>query len=249
MKILCVIPSRIASTRLPRKALLPIGGVPMVQRVYQQAKKCAQISRVIVATDSAEIAAVLQAAGAGEDVMMTDATLATGSDRVAAVAHHFPEAEVVINLQGDEPFVQPEMLAGLVEPYLQGERPEMSTLAYQLDPADYPRPEIVKVLVDQHNYALYFSRASIPYLRSDKYTLPELPVYHHMGVYAFRGDFLQRFCHLPQTKLELAESLEQLRALEFGYRIKVCVTTGRTLEINTLQDYQQAEERVKAGEL
>lgn len=239
MNILCVIPSRLASTRLPRKALLPIQGVPMVERVYRQASSCSLLTKVVVATDSEEIAQVV--ASAGGEAIMTDPNLATGSDRVAAVARLFPEMEVVINLQGDEPFVRPEMLERLVAPYLAGENPDMSTLAFKISEADFPRPEVVKVIVDRDNYALYFSRSMIPYLRSKEATLAQLPVYHHMGMYAFRAAFLQQYCSLAQGDLEKAESLEQLRALENGHRIKVCLVSGGTLEINTEEDYQRAQ--------
>ena len=239
MKILCVIPSRLASTRLPRKALLPIQGIPMVQRVYQQASRCSAFTKVVVATDSEEIATVVTKAGG--EAIMTDANLATGSDRVAAVARQFPEMEVVVNLQGDEPFMQPVMLEQLVAPYLAGENPAMSTIAFKLDQKDFARPEVVKVIVDKDDYALYFSRATIPYPRSEKIPFTQLPVYHHMGVYAFRNTFLQEYCQLPQGLLEQTESLEQLRALENGYRIKVCLVTGGTLEINTEEDYQRAQ--------
>ncbi len=239
MKILCVIPSRLASTRLPRKALLPIHGVPMVQRVHQLAKSCSLLTKVVVASDCEEIATVIR--DIGGEAVMTDPALATGSDRVATVARQFPEMEVVINLQGDEPFMQPEMLEQLITPYLSGENPDMSTIAFKISDKDYTRPEVVKVITDQNGYALYFSRSAIPYLRSDLLPLVQLPVYHHMGGYAFRSEFLQAYCKLPQGRLELAESLEQLRALENGYRIKVCLVSGGTLEINTEEDYQLAQ--------
>jgi 3-deoxy-manno-octulosonate cytidylyltransferase (CMP-KDO synthetase) len=130
VKILCVIPSRLASTRLPRKPLINIQGKPMIQWVYERAAQCTILSEVIVATDSEEIAEVVS--NAGGKFMMTDPALKTGSDRVAAVATHYPEMEVIINLQGDEPFIQPIMLEQLVTPYLQGEFVEMTTLAYPM---------------------------------------------------------------------------------------------------------------------
>jgi 3-deoxy-manno-octulosonate cytidylyltransferase (CMP-KDO synthetase) len=236
MNILCVIPSRIGSTRTPRKPLLPIQGKPMVQWVYENASRCQILSKVVVATDSEEIAEVIDKING--HVVMTDPNLPTGTDRVACVAEQFPEMEVVINLQGDEPFIKPKMLEQLVSPYLQGERPEMTTLAYPLNKeTSYNNPGAVKVITDLKGNAIYFSRSPIPYFRQD---VPA-PVYHHMGLYAFRRDFLLSYRDLPQTPLELAESLEQLRVMENGYKIRVCLTEERTLEINTPEEYAQAQ--------
>lgn len=235
MQILCVIPSRISSTRLPRKPLLPIQGKPMIQWVYENASRCKVLSDVVVATDSEDIAAVINHIGG--KYLLTDPNLPTGSDRVAAVAEHYPHADVVINLQGDEPFIKPHMLETLVTPYLSGETPDMTTLAYPLDMSKYDDPGTVKVLTDIKGNALYFSRAPIPYFR-----VPHIaPVYNHMGLYAFRRDFLLQYTQLPQTPLEKTEALEQLRALEHGYKIRVCLTEGKTLEINTQEEYERAQ--------
>lgn len=239
MNILCVIPSRLASTRTPRKALALIQGKPMIQRVYEQAIQCTTLAKVIVATDSEEIANVIKAING--NVVMTDPNIPNGSERVATVAAQHPDMDVIINLQGDEPFVKPEMLTALVEPYLKGEKPEMTTLACPLDFKDeYPNPNFVKVITDKKGYALYFSRSPIPYFRQKEYA-DNLPVYHHQGVYAFRKDFLALYKTLQQTPLELIESLEQLRVLENGYKIKVCVTPHRTLEINTPEELKLAQ--------
>lgn len=236
MKILCVIPSRMASTRIQRKPLLPIQGKPMIQWVYENASRCNVLTDLIVATDHEEIAAVIHSIG-GKTVM-TDPDLKTGSDRVAAVAAQYPEMDVIINLQGDEPFIRPRMLEQLVTPYLQGESPEMTTLAYPLDmKTKYHEAGAVKVITDLKGNALYFSRAPIPYFRTEEHA----PVYHHMGLYAFRRDFLLTFQNLPQTPLEKTESLEQLRALEHGYKIRVCLTEDKTLEINTPEEYALAQ--------
>lgn len=236
MKILCIIPSRIGSTRLPRKALLPIQGKPMVQWVYENAKKCPIINDIIVATDSQDIAEVIQKING--NVVFTPADLATGSDRVAYVAKKL-DADIIINLQGDEPFVKASMLKQLVSPYLKGERPLMTTLAYPLlNKDEYANPNIVKVLVDKNQDAIYFSRSPIPYFKNSI----EVPVYHHIGLYAFQREFLLNFTSLPQTPLEKAEALEQLRAIEQGYKIRVCLTSESTLEINTPSEYEQAQQ-------
>lgn len=239
-QILCVIPSRIASTRLPRKPLLPIKGKPMIQCVYENAVRCNVLSKVIVATDSNEIADVIN--NIGGNIMMTDPDIQTGSDRAAVVAQHYPDMDVVINLQGDEPFIKPKMLEQLVAPYLRGETPDMTTLAYPLDMKNrYNEPGAVKVVTDIHSNALYFSRSPIPYFRQP---VENVPAYNHMGLYAFRRDFLLQYTKLPQTPLEKAEALEQLRALEHGYRIRVCLTEEKTLEINTPEEYEQAQQFV-----
>lgn len=238
MKILCVIPSRIGSTRLPRKPLLPLAGKPMVQWVYENAKKCQVITKVVVATDSDEIATVINRCGG--EAIMTSSALTTGSDRVAVVAQQFPDMDIVINLQGDEPFIKPSMLEELVAPYLKGETPDMTTLANQLDMTkEYHDPRYVTAITALNGNALYFSRSPIPYFRQN----PEMtmPTYHHIGLYAFRRDFLLKFTTLPQTPLEQAESLEQLRALEHGHTIRVCITKEQTVEINDLQDYEEAQ--------
>jgi 3-deoxy-manno-octulosonate cytidylyltransferase (CMP-KDO synthetase) len=238
MKIICIIPSRIGSTRLARKPLLPIQGKPMIQRVYEGANACKALHSVIVATDNQEIADVIESCGG--IVEFTDPNLKTGSDRIAAVAKKQTDADVIINLQGDEPFIKPSMLESLVAPYLAGDNPDMTTLAYPLDgEREFNDPGVVKVITDRNNNALYFSRSPIPYLRNA--VSDPLPVYHHMGLYAFRYDFLMTFTQLSQTPLELAEALEQLRALEHGYRIRLCLTEERTLEINTPEELARAQ--------
>lgn len=238
MKILCVIPSRIQSTRLPRKALQLIQGKPMVQWVYENASKCSIITKVIVATDSEEIATTIK--NCGGNVEITSADLPTGSDRVATVAEKYNEMDIVINLQGDEPFIKPKMLEQLVAPYLAGEKPAMTTLAYKLDlEKEHNDPRIVKVITALNGNALYFSRAPIPYFTDA--TKNVVPIYHHTGLYAFQRDFLLLYRNLPQTPLEKAESLEQLRALEHGYCIRVCLTEEKTLEINDEKDLSAAQ--------
>jgi len=240
MKILCVIPSRISSTRLLRKPLLLIQGKPMVQMVYENASQCKILSKVVVATDSEEIASVIK--NCGGNVELTSADLQTGTDRVAAVAKKYDDMDIIINLQGDEPFIKPKMLEQLVAPYLKGESPEMTTLAYKLDmQREFNDPGIVKVITDLNNNALYFSRSPIPYFRNK--SQENLPIVHHqMGLYAFRRDFLLHYTTLPQTPLEITESLEQLRALEHGYRIRVCLTEEKTLEINTPEELARAQD-------
>lgn len=242
MNILCVIPSRIGSTRLQRKPLLPIQGKPMIQWTYENAVRCKAFSKVIVATDSEKIADVIKKIGG--ETMMTDPNLPTGSDRVAAVAERYPEMDVIVNLQGDEPFIKPSMLEQLVAPYLEGKTIAMTTLAYPLDIKNkHHSAGSVKVVTDLQGNALYFSRAPIPYFRTQESVAP---VYNHIGLYAFRRDFLLHYRTLPQTPLEKIEALEQLRALEHGYKIHVCLTETSTLEINTPEEYAEAQHFVYA---
>lgn len=236
MNILCVIPSRIGSTRLPRKPLLEIQGKPMIQWTYENAARCNAMTKVVVATDSEEIADIIDKIGG--EVVITSSDIPNGSLRAATVADMYPEMEVIVNLQGDEPFIKPRMLEQLVKPYLAGDRPEMTTLAYPLDfETKYRDPGTVKVILDKHEDAIYFSRSPIPYFREEV----KVPVYNHMGLYAFRRDFLQVYRTLSATPLDKAESLEQLRVIEHGYKIRVCLTEDKTLEINTPEEFTAAQ--------
>jgi 3-deoxy-manno-octulosonate cytidylyltransferase (CMP-KDO synthetase) len=237
LNILCVIPSRIGSTRLPRKPLLPIQGKPMIQWTYENAKRCHLLTDLVVATDSDEIADVIVRIGGKVEITSPD--LPTGTERVADVAKRYP-ADVVINLQGDEPFIKPSMLEKVVAPYLSGGTPDMTTLATPLDKENkYHEPGAVKVITDRNGNAIYFSRSPIPYYRTPQ---SDVPVYHHMGLYAFRHDFLMHYQRLLPTPLEKAEQLEQLRVLEHGYKIQVCLIHEKTLEINTPEEYAQAQQ-------
>lgn len=236
MKILAVIPARYSSQRFPGKPLVMIGDRPMVQWVYEAAKQCPAFSQVIVATDDQRIADCVQRFGG--EVAMTRTDHLTGTDRVAEVAERYPEMDVIANVQGDQPFATPTMLTQLVVPYLEGERPDMTTLACPIeDHAAYADPNVVKVICDQHHRALYFSRSPIPYFRNPG----PAPVFHHLGLYAFRRDFLAAYANLSPTPLEHCEALEQLRVLEHGYQIRVCQTRIAVPEINTPEDLLNAK--------
>ncbi|WP_346291217.1 3-deoxy-manno-octulosonate cytidylyltransferase [Sphaerothrix gracilis] len=236
MKILAVIPSRYASQRFPGKPLTLLGDRPMVQWVYEAAQACAVFDRVVVATDDDRIAhRVRQFGGAVE---MTRSDHQTGTDRVAEVATRYPDYEVVVNVQGDQPFVNSKMLTQLVQPYLDGQRPHMTTLACPLDyETAYSDSNSVKVICNQQQHALYFSRSPIPYFRNPG----PAPVYHHLGLYAFRRDFLAQYADLVPTPLEACEGLEQLRVLEHGYTIAVSQTETAVPEINTPDDLIYAQ--------
>lgn len=235
MNILAVIPARYDSTRFPGKPLARIGDRPMVQRVYEAAKRCPDFAKVVVATDSERIADCVQQFGGA--VEMTRSDHVTGTDRVAEVAERYPEMIAIANVQGDQPFVTPEMLTQLVSPYLSGESPPMTTLACPLDMSKaYPDPNSVKVICDRQSNALYFSRSPIPYFRQ----AGNVPVFHHLGLYAFDRAFLSKYAQLQPTPLEKCEGLEQLRVLEHGFTIRVCVTENLVLEINTPEDLVEA---------
>jgi 3-deoxy-manno-octulosonate cytidylyltransferase (CMP-KDO synthetase) len=235
MKLLAVIPARYDSSRFPGKPLAMIGDRPMVQRVYEAAQACPSFTKVVVATDSEKIAACVRSFGGV--VEMTRRDHETGTDRVAEVAERYPEMTAIANVQGDQPFATPEMLTQLVAPYLADQDPDMTTLACPLDSTTaYTDPNTVKVLCDRNHQALYFSRAPIPYYRNQH----PAPVYHHLGLYAFRRDFLAHYAKLQPTPLEQCEALEQLRVLEHGYRIVVCLTDTPILEINTPEDLAKA---------
>ncbi|EGJ35007.1 MULTISPECIES: 3-deoxy-manno-octulosonate cytidylyltransferase [Moorena] len=241
MNILAVIPARYDSTRFPGKPLAMIGDRPMVQRVYEAAKRCPDFTKVVVATDSELVADCVGKFGG--EVEMTSSDHATGTDRVAEVAQRYPEMTAIANVQGDQPFVTAQMLTQLVSPYLKGEFPAMTTLACPLDMAtNYQDPNSVKVVCDRKSHALYFSRAPIPYFRNSG----DAPVFHHLGLYAFERDFLSKYAQLSPTLLEECEGLEQLRVLEHGFAIRVCLTERAVLEINTPEDLVQAQALIMA---
>ena len=242
MKVLGVIPARYASTRLPGKPLVDILGRPMIRLVYENAARARTLERLIVATDDERILAVVEAFGG--QARLTSREHNTGTDRVAEVAAGL-EAEVVVNIQGDEPFVEPGMIDEIVQPLLDDPELPMCTSMHQVtDPADFANPNVVKVVVDLAGHALYFSRSLIPYPRKRE----GHRVFEHIGLYAYRRDFLLSYARLPQTPLEKLESLEQLRALEHGYRIRVVETRQSyiPLSVDTPEDLEKA--RVLARE-
>ncbi len=236
MNILAVIPARYDSKRFPGKPLALINNKPMIQWVYEAARSCPEFSKVVVATDDERIADCVR--GFSGLVEMTRSDHETGTDRVAEVARKYPDFDVVANVQGDQPFVTSEMLSQLLKPYLCDELPDMTTLACHLDPEEGRCDEnTVKVLCNSIGDALYFSRSPIPFMRKIE---ENVPVYHHLGLYAFERKFLAKYSDLPSTPLERCESLEQLRVLENGFSIRVCLTESSVLEINTPEDWEQA---------
>lgn len=231
MKIMCVIPARYHSTRLPGKPLALIAGKPMIWHVYRQACKALRPQQVVVATDHELVQAAVR--DFGGQVVMTSPDHPTGTDRLAEVAGLFPDVDVMINVQGDEPLIDPLVIDQLAAAFDQDSQLNMATLMTVMAEEEYPQPGAVKVVADLNGYALYFSRSLIPYPRV---SAQGPPVYKHIGVYAYRREFLLHYAQLPPTPLERTESLEQLRALEHGYRIKVLAVDFQSVGVDTPED-------------
>jgi 3-deoxy-manno-octulosonate cytidylyltransferase (CMP-KDO synthetase) len=247
-----IIPARYASTRLPGKPLADIGGVPMVVRVAERAKQSAAHS-VQVATDDVRVAEACRAHGV--DVLMTRAAHATGTDRLAeaaALLHLAGDAQVV-NVQGDEPLIDPRLIDCVADALCADPSAAIATAAHPIGSADELRnPNVVKVVCDRADRALYFSRAPIPYPRDAFGSMQALPdggvALRHIGIYAYRVDYLQRYAALPVSALERWEALEQLRALTHGYTIRVCRWLGELSPgVDTPEDLQRVRARVAGG--
>lgn len=244
MKVVIVIPARYASSRFPGKPLALLQGKPMIQWVYERSCRADLASGVLVATDDERIAQAVKRFGG--EVVLTRADHPTGTDRLAEVAAGL-EAELVINVQGDEPLIEPSMIDQVIQPLLEDSTILMGTLCTPLSGVEeFVDPNVVKVVCDQRQMALYFSRAPIPYPR-DYFTNLEAnwaqcQAFKHIGLYAYRREFLLRYPGLPQTPLEKLESLEQLRALENGVGIKVVQTSHAAVGVDTPEDLDRVEE-------
>ena len=234
---IAVIPSRYASTRFPGKPLASIAGKMMVQHVHQRCAESKAFERIIVATDDERIAKAVR--GFGGEAALTSSSCATGTDRVAEVARALTNpspGDVFVNVQGDEPAIHPEALESLARAF-DDPKVEMATLVRPLAEAERGNPNVVKALVGQDGFALYFSRADLPYLRNAS---PSLPRFGHLGIYGYRRATLERLAGLPPTPLEQAESLEQLRALENGIRIACRLTAHRSVGVDRPEDAHAA---------
>lgn len=244
MKAVVLVPARLGSSRLPRKMLADLEGMPLIVRTWRQAMLSKHAERVVVATDSHEIADLLLSHGA--EVVMTSADLQCGTERVAEAAGKI-SADVFVNLQGDEPLIDPENIDLCLAPFLGSLPPDCSTLVYPLQPEDRLQiddPNIVKVVTDRSGYALYFSRSPIPFQReADAGTR----FYRHIGLYAFSASTLRAYAALPPSMLEKAESLEQLRLLENGYRIRCVSTTIDCPGVNTYEDLELVRGILREG--
>ena len=244
MSVLVVIPARYGSTRFPGKPLAALLGKPMIQHVYEGAAQARGVDEVVIATDDERILVAVKRFGA--KAVMTNPDATSGTDRVAEVARG-RDASIVINVQGDEPLIQAEMLTPLVEFLTRHPAVPMASLMTKLTRAeDVTNPNVVKVVTDCDGFALYFSRASIPFNRSHPGPQPPGHVFKHLGIYGYQRRFLLQFPHLEPTPLEQREQLEQLRALEHGYRIKLFETVHDTIGVDTPEDLKRVEHMLVA---
>ncbi|MDR3608958.1 MAG: 3-deoxy-manno-octulosonate cytidylyltransferase [Ignavibacteriaceae bacterium] len=240
--IIGIIPARFASTRLMGKPLADIGGKPMLQHAYESAKKSRLLQDVVIAVDDEKVAQIARNFGAR--VFVTPKNVATGTDRIAIVAKELTSAHIIVNIQGDEPFIKGRMIDQAIEPLLFDPTVNVSTLAKKIETVeDLKAVSIPKVVFDYNNFAMYFSRSPIPFVRNARTHLERLQkceIYKHIGLYVYTRESLLNFTKLPQTDLELAEQLEQLRMLENGFRIKVVVTEYENLAVDTPDDLERA---------
>lgn len=239
MKFLGVIPSRYASTRLEGKPLKDICGHTMIEWVYKRAK-LSNLDEVVVATDDERIYAEVESFGG--KAILTSKEHENGTSRIAEVCTKYEGYDVIVNVQGDEPLIEPDMINSIIDSFKEDSSISMSTLKYKLDKMeDIENPNYVKVITDKKGYALYFSRSVIPYPRK----LDIQNYYKHVGIYGYKRDFVIEYAKMEPTPLELSESLEQLRALENGYRIKVMETPYKILGVDTQEELEKVREYIK----
>jgi len=231
-----IIPARYHASRLPGKPLALIAGHPMIEHVYRRARAARLVTDVLVATDDARIADAVDAFGG--TAVMTRADHLSGTDRLAEVAAHLT-CDLVVNLQGDEPMLDPAAVDAAIAPCLDDATVLMSTLRTPLAPADAANPNVVKVVVAQNGDALYFTRASVPYVRPGH---PPAQAWRHLGLYVYRRPTLLHLAQLPPTALEQAEGLEQLRALEHGIRIRTVATLTSSPSVDTPDDLSRVRQ-------
>lgn len=233
-----ILPARWGSTRFPGKPLHPIAGKPLIQHVWERCKDCSRLDDVVIATDDHRIFDA--ATGFGAKALMTSPDHPTGTDRLAEAVASLPGAEIVINIQGDEPLIDPALIDALAEVMATDSGLDMATAANPMDPSDpaVADPNVVKVVMALDGRALYFSRSPLPYFRN---SVEGLQVLRHKGIYAYRRNFLRRFVSWPPSPLERAESLEQLRALENGASIKVLRTNDTSPGVDTPAQAEEIE--------
>jgi 3-deoxy-manno-octulosonate cytidylyltransferase (CMP-KDO synthetase) len=236
-----VIPARFEASRFPGKPLAPIAGVPMLRRVWEGAKAAKRLRRVLIATDDARIAEAC--ADFGAEAVLTSPAHPTGTDRIAEVAAALGDA-VIVNVQGDEPLIEGFVIDAAVEALEADPEAVMATVVHEAEPGALEDQNRVKVVLDRRGRALYFSRSPIPFRREGA---PAPTIWQHVGLYAYRREFLLRFVTLSPTPAELSESLEQLRALEHGFRIRAAVVDGwRSVAVDVPADVARVEARLRA---
>ncbi len=248
--IIAVIPARFGSTRFPGKSLALIRDKPMIQWVYERTKTSRLLSRVIVATDDRRILDAVVSFGG--EAIMTSPAHQTGTDRIAEVARSL-SCDIVVNVQGDEPLIHPDMIDAAVRPLIDDPSIPLGTLCRRIERREEAfDPNVVKVVFDRKGFALYFSRAPIPWDRDARAGIDSLstmqlsgPVYKHIGLYVYRREFLLAYAELPQTPLEAAEKLEQLRVLETGHRIMTVVTEHESFGVDIPDDLSKILQRLE----
>ena len=246
MRTIGLIPSRWGSTRFPGKPLHPICGKPMVQGVVEAARRAKRLDAVVVATDDDRIAEAVRAFGG--TAVMTPTDLPSGTDRIACAAAPVADDDILINIQGDEPLVDPALIDALAERLARSEKWSMATAAAPIaSRADLEARTVVKVVLDAEDAALYFSRLPIPCRRDGEPDLASGLYWRHLGIYAYRGAFLKKFVATPPCPLEKTESLEQLRALHMGARILVLRTADRGVGVDTPEDVPRMEALLRAA--
>ena len=238
MKVIGVIPARYGSTRFPGKPLEKILNKPLLQWVVEGAKKSRKLSQVLVATDDSRIAELCQKIGI--EFVMTSSELPTGTDRIWAAIEK-RDCDIVINIQGDEPLIDGEIIDTLIEAFEKDSQISMATLGTHLTPEELQSSNVVKIVVNQKNQALYFSRFAIPYSREKASNVIDGAL-KHIGMYGYRKSFLKTFCQTPQTTIEKMESLEQLRALYLGAQIQVVSTSYQCIGVDSPEDILKVEE-------
>ncbi|MDB5022818.1 MAG: kdsB [Mucilaginibacter sp.] len=239
MNTLGIIPARYASTRFPGKPLVDIAGRSMIRRVYEQAKKCAGLTEVIVATDDDRI--FKHVAGFGGLAVMTSANHQSGTDRCAEVAQMHPTYDVIINIQGDEPYIDPEQITKLINCFNDAGTQIATLIKKVLTNQELHNTNSPKVIINKYSEAIYFSRSALPHIRAQEPQnwLQHFTYFKHIGIYGYRADILQQITKLPVSALEKAESLEQLRWIENSYKIKVAETELETYAIDSPEDLKK----------
>lgn len=237
-----IIPARYGSSRLKGKPLIEVGGKPIIQWVFEKAVQATLADRVIIATDNEQIYETALMFGA--EAEMTLESHNSGSDRIAEVVERHPEIGYIVNLQGDEPMIDPENIEKVIRLVKFDDTADISTLVTEIkDKKEVENPNLVKCVFDNNNYALYFSRSKIPYERNEGHA----KFYGHIGIYGYKRDALFRMTHSAQTPLELTESLEQLRALQMGMKIKVDLVDEKPIGIDTMEDLNNFKSLVMAN--
>jgi 3-deoxy-manno-octulosonate cytidylyltransferase (CMP-KDO synthetase) len=244
--VIGIIPARYASNRLPGKPLLDLVGKPIIQHVFERARQAKTLNDVLVASDDERISKAVSAFDG--KAVMTPSTIKSGSDRAAYAVRNL-EADVIVNIQGDEPFINPEMIDETVQALLDDQQIEVSTPVRRIDSSEeLLNPSVVKVVLDENKNALYFSRSVIPFLRvlqGRQDWTKKHQYYKHIGLYVFRKEFLLTFTQWNRSPLEQAEQLEQLRILEHGHRIKCVITEHDSFSVDTLEDLEHLREKAR----